>query len=50
MKLIYHPDESLDKKVNEVDLLNPGFDPKELKKEMVQNSVNRLMSPAAHRL
>lgn len=35
MKLIYHPDESLDKKVNEVDLLNPGFDPKELKKEMV---------------
>ena len=30
MKLIYHPDEFLDKKVNEVDLLNPGFDPKEL--------------------
>jgi len=35
MKLIYHPDEFLDKKVNEVDLLNPGFDPKELKKQMV---------------
>ena len=35
MKLIYHPYELLDKKVNEVDLLNPGFGPKELKKQMV---------------
>ena len=35
MKLIYHPDEFLDKKVNNVDLSSPGFDPKELKKQMV---------------
>ena len=35
MKLIKYPDDFLDKKVNEVDLLNPGFDPKELKKQMV---------------
>jgi len=35
MKLIYHPNEFLDKKVKNVDLSNPEFDPKELKKEMI---------------
>lgn len=35
MELIYYPNKLLDKKVNDVDLSNPGFDPKELKKEMV---------------
>ena len=35
MELIYHPNEFLTKEVKTVDLENPGFDPKELKKEMV---------------
>ena len=35
MKLLYYPDKFLDKKVKQVDLENPGFDPKELRKEMV---------------
>ena len=34
MKLIYHPDEFLERKVQPVDLDNPSFDPKELRKEM----------------
>ena len=36
MKLIKYPNDFLDKKVKEVDLENPGFDPVELKKEMVE--------------
>ena len=36
MKLIYHPDEFLERKMQPVDLENPGFDPKELHKEMVE--------------
>ena len=35
MELIYHPNEFLTKEVKTVDLENPVFDPKELKKEMV---------------
>jgi peptide deformylase len=35
MELIYYPNEFLNKEVRTVDLENPGFDPKELKKEMV---------------
>ena len=35
MKLLYYPDKFLDKKVKQVDLENPGFNPKELRKEMV---------------
>ena len=35
MNLVYHPDPFLEKQVKEVDLDNPGFDPKELKKEMI---------------
>jgi peptide deformylase len=34
MKLIYHPNEFLERKVQPVDLDNPSFDPKELRKEM----------------
>ena len=34
MKLIYYPDEFLERKVQPVDLENPSFDPKELRKEM----------------
>jgi|TARA_B110000238_G_C15861245_1_gene325304 peptide deformylase len=36
MKLIYYPDEFLERKVQLVDLENPKFDPKELHKEMVE--------------
>jgi len=35
MKLIYHPNEFLERKVQPVDLDNLSFDPKELHKEMV---------------
>ena len=35
MKLVYYPDPFLNKQVKDVDLDNPGFDPVELKKEMV---------------
>lgn len=35
MKLLYYPNEFLDRQVKEVDLENPGFDPAELKKQMV---------------
>lgn len=35
MNLVYYPNPFLDKKVKEVDLENPGFDPIELKREMV---------------
>ena len=35
MKLLHYPNEFLNKKLDDVDLENPGFDPKELKKEMV---------------
>jgi peptide deformylase len=36
MKLVYHPAEILSREVKTVDLENPGFDPVELKKEMVE--------------
>ena len=35
MNLVYYPDPFLDKQVKEVNLEDPGFDPIELKKEMV---------------
>lgn len=35
MKLIKYPNDFLEKEVKDVDLENPGFDPVELKKEMV---------------
>ena len=34
MKLLYYPNEFLEREVESVDLENPGFDPKELRKEM----------------
>lgn len=36
MELIYYPNEFLNKQVKDVDLEDPGFDPVELKKEMVE--------------
>ena len=36
MKLIKYPNEMLAREVKDVDLENPGFDPKELKTEMVK--------------
>ena len=36
MKLIKYPNEILAREVKDVDLENPGFDPKELKTEMVK--------------
>jgi peptide deformylase len=36
MKLIKYPNEFLEREVKDVDLENPGFDPVELKKEMVE--------------
>ena len=36
MKLVYYPDEFLTKKVADVDIKVPAFDPVELKKEMVE--------------
>ena len=36
MKLVYYPNEILNREVKDVDLKNPGFDPVELKKEMVE--------------
>ena len=36
MKLIKYPNEMLAREVKDVDLENPGFDPKELKAEMVK--------------
>lgn len=35
MNLLYYPNEFLEKQVDAVDLQNPGFDPRELKNEMV---------------
>jgi peptide deformylase len=35
MNLLYYPDKFLEKQVDAVDLQNPGFDPSELKKEMI---------------
>jgi peptide deformylase len=35
MKLLYHPNEFLEKTVKDVDIENPAFDPKELKEQMV---------------
>lgn len=35
MNLVYYPDDFLSKKVDQVDIENPGFDPKELKQQMV---------------
>lgn len=36
MELVYHPNDFLNKVVEEVNLEDPGFDPVELKKEMVE--------------
>jgi len=36
MKLVYYPDEFLTKKVADVDINLPSFDPVELKKEMIE--------------
>jgi peptide deformylase len=35
LKLLHYPNTFLDKKLDDVDLENPGFDPKELKEQMV---------------
>lgn len=35
MKLLYHPNEFLEREVKDVDFENPGFDPKELKDQMI---------------
>jgi len=36
MKLVFHPNEILEREVKTVDLENPGFDPVELKTQMVE--------------
>lgn len=36
MNLVYYPDPILDKKLTDVDIKNPGFDPKELKDQMTE--------------
>ena len=36
MKLVYYPDPFLNKQVKAVDLENPGFDPVEIKEQMVE--------------
>ena len=36
MNLLYYPNDFLEKQVDPVDLQHPGFDPKELKREMVE--------------
>jgi peptide deformylase len=36
MNLLYYPNEFLDKKLKDVNLENPGFDPKEIKEQMVE--------------
>lgn len=36
MELLYYPHEFLEKEVKDVDLENPGFDPVQLKKDMVE--------------
>lgn len=35
MNILYYPHEFLDKQIDEVDINDPGFDPKELKEQMV---------------
>lgn len=35
MNIIYYPNDFLEKQVDPVDLTNPGFDPHQLKKEMI---------------
>ena len=40
MKLIQHPDKFLDKKVSDVNIEDPGFDPVELKKQMAKLMVD----------
>jgi len=35
MKLVTHPNDGLETECKDVDLENPGFDPKELKTQMV---------------
>lgn len=35
MKLIYHPNDFLEQEVKDVDFEEPGFDPKELKEQMI---------------
>lgn len=35
MNLVYYPDPFLDKQVKEVNLEDPGFDPKEIKQQMI---------------
>lgn len=35
MELLYYPNDFLDKQLKEVDLENPGFDPKEVKEQMI---------------
>lgn len=41
MKLVLHPNEILNKELSDVDLNNPGFDPKELKEQMVELMVSK---------
>jgi len=40
MKLVYYPNEILDREVKDVDLENPGFDPIDLKKQMVETMLS----------
>jgi len=51
MNLLYYPDPFLEKVVEEVDPTNPGFDPKELKDEMVEFMIsNRGIGLAANQI
>lgn len=40
MKLIYHPNDFLEREVKDVDFENPGFDPKELKAQMIDTMLS----------
>ena len=40
MKLIYYPNDFLDKKVKEVNIDSPEFDPKEIKDKMLDIMLN----------
>jgi len=40
MKLLYHPNEFLEKTVADVDFDNPGFDPVELKEQMIDTMLS----------
>ena len=47
MKLLYYPNEFLDKKVKDVDINNPGFDPVKVKEDMEIDMLARYVARLA---